>query len=285
MPRCNCNNTFAMSLLIVSSVALCSAAPPDKQENAAPNSAPSTRASAIHTLELFQWDDYNIFLVDPGMTVKIDLPGNYTTAYQWRLHELKNKPTDADPKKKIVLQQVGKIEYRPHDTAKDGAGGTFTIKLEAINPGMAMVTLHHSRGEEPTRTFSVMIQVREPNPIPLTVATQEVYETNSGQTIPVVKGREIKIKLPGNIATGFAWTVFSLTNSTAGKTVFKQVGKIEYVDDEDGVPIRVGHGGTFICTLKALEVGKGNIDLHYSRINAPPKKGVTFHIKVIEPGN
>jgi inhibitor of cysteine peptidase len=77
-------------------------------------------------------------------------------------------------------------------------------------------------------------------------------------------GQTLVVRLAGNPTTGYRWEVGELK----GKAI-EQVGEAEYVPDEapEG---RVGVGGTFIFTFRAVEPGRCAFRLVYRR---PWEKG------------
>ncbi len=81
--------------------------------------------------------------------------------------------------------------------------------------------------------------------------THQVTEEQNGSQIKVKLGDKLRVALAGNITTGYAWEIAE--NNT---NLLALQGEAEYQPEKTN---RVGSGGTFIFTLKA--VGKGNTSL------------------------
>lgn len=84
-------------------------------------------------------------------------------------------------------------------------------------------------------------------------------EAAGGQTLTVVVGRKIEIRLAGNPTTGYSWAVAELTPGPVA-----QVGKVEYVPDKKPAGI-VGAGGTNVLAFVGTAPGKANLKLEYRR--------------------
>lgn len=85
-----------------------------------------------------------------------------------------------------------------------------------------------------------------------------------GGTATLRPGQKLVVRLAGNPTTGYRWEVGELKGEA-----IEQVGEAEYVPDEapEG---RVGVGGTFIFTFRAVEPGRSALRLVYRR---PWEKG------------
>jgi len=114
----------------------------------------------------------------------------------------------------------------------------------------------------------------EPKAYPPLVLT----EGAAGQTVTVVAGRKIEIRLPANPTTGYLWDVAELTPGPV-----RQIGKAEYAPDKRPAGV-VGSGGTAVFTLIGEAAGKANLRLEYKRPfekDKPPAKtfAIGFDVK------
>ncbi len=97
-------------------------------------------------------------------------------------------------------------------------------------------------------------------------------EENNGQTINLTAGDEFKLELPGNITTGYNWTIDALDESAL------QLVSEDYEESRSDL---LGAGGTSVFTFKALQAGQTSLKLIYSRPfekGVPPEK--TFEITI-----
>ncbi|MBN2489102.1 MAG: protease inhibitor I42 family protein [Methanosarcinaceae archaeon] len=99
-------------------------------------------------------DAGDVFDVEKGQFVVINLEANPTTGYTWEVKE----PVD-----ELILKRVGDIEFDP-ESELIGAGGMQTIRFEVIDEGQATIELVYHRpwetDVEPLETFSVQITSR-----------------------------------------------------------------------------------------------------------------------------
>lgn len=115
----------------------------------------SANASA-ETLKLGQVDNGKSFTVKVGDTIRVVIPGNPTTGYEWT----GLTPGAGDS----VLEQVGEPLYAADNTDEDvvGSGGVYTFTYKAIASGEATIALEYSRSFEsvpPIETFTVTVTV------------------------------------------------------------------------------------------------------------------------------
>ncbi len=105
--------------------------------------------------DLTEADNGSRVTLEQGQELVITLESNPTTGYSWHVMEV-----DAD-----VLKQVGEIEYK-QATGSDGlvgAGGTETIRFEAVATGEATLTLGYFRSwedEPPVETFTLTVVIK-----------------------------------------------------------------------------------------------------------------------------
>ena len=86
-------------------------------------------------------------------------------------------------------------------------------------------------------------------------------EADNGCANSVNVGSEIKIVLKGNPTTGYTWEVDSFSTNK-----LQQIGSREYCrDEQSGAKLRVGVGGEFMFRFKAVQQGKGDIQMIYRR--------------------
>ena len=86
-----------------------------------------------------QKDNDKIINLNIGDNLQINLPGNYTTGYQWVVIN----GYDDD-----VIKQEGKDEYQPEKTDLVGAGGTATFTFKAVGTGRTDLNLEYKRSWE-----------------------------------------------------------------------------------------------------------------------------------------
>jgi inhibitor of cysteine peptidase len=92
-----------------------------------------------------------------GKKIEIQLKGNPTTGFEWRMAELKSE----------VLKSDGKMTYIPDkfDPPRVGSGGIFVFKFVTAKSGKATVKFEYLRSWEkdkaPAGKFSVNIIVAE----------------------------------------------------------------------------------------------------------------------------
>ena len=73
-----------------------------------------------------------------GDQIEISLPGNPTTGYTWMIWAVD----------KTILEPLGEPEYEPEGEAL-GAGGHFTLRLNAIAPGEFWIEMVYRRSFDP----------------------------------------------------------------------------------------------------------------------------------------
>ena len=100
-------------------------------------------------------------------------------------------------------------------------------------------------------------------------------EKANGKTVAATIGQQILIRLKGNPTTGYRWDVAKLEGEA-----IEQVGKAKYAVDK-GAEGRMGAGGTFVFTFKAVRKGKATLTLAYARPWEKKKKPAkTFRLTV-----
>ena len=85
---------------------------------------------------------------------------------------------------------------------------------------------------------------------------------DNGRSIEVENGDVFKISLEGNPTTGYQWEV-----AAYNAVMLTRIGEPEYNSDSD----KLGAGGIYTFTFKALAEGQSNLELVYHR---PWEEGV-----------
>jgi len=110
--------------------------------------------SASKTVEIGQDDNGTRIELKAGQELVVTLESNPTTGYSW----------DVDELSEAVLKSTGEPEFKSSSN-RVGAGGTQTMRFEAIEAGEGTLTLIYHRPWEkdvdPIHTFSVQISVVE----------------------------------------------------------------------------------------------------------------------------
>ena len=79
---------------------------------------------------------------------------------------------------------------------------------------------------------------------------------DNGRSIEVENGDVFKLSLEGNPTTGFQWDV-----TAYNAEMLTRIGEPEYNSDSD----KLGAGGIYTFTFKALAEGQSNLELVYHR--------------------
>lgn len=106
-------------------------------------------------------------------------------------------------------------------------------------------------------------------------AIKTFSDKDNGQTVHIKRGDLFDVRLPGNMTTGYGWTVKSIS----GKAV-QSIGEIKYKPETTD---RVGAGGEFLAHFKAAAAGKSTVKLAYARPwekGVSPAKEFTLDVKV-----
>ncbi|MEN8907610.1 MAG: protease inhibitor I42 family protein [Clostridiales bacterium] len=97
---------------------------------------------------------------------------------------------------------------------------------------------------------------------------------NDGQTIQLIKGQQMVLKLDSNMTNGYAWEY--ITNFE--KTILKEISYSYSVNQSP--PGMLGVGGSEIWTYEALEKGEISINLAYMQFENLDKTAKKFSINV-----
>ena len=122
-------------------------------------------------LELGKADKGKTVRVAAGQYIRISLPGNPTTGYQWRSSEITGQSVrllPADPKKDYVRTPV--------QPGIVGSGGTFFFRFQAVQPGATTIKLIYVRPWEknvaPIDSVEIPVEVSGPE----TLADKEIKD-------------------------------------------------------------------------------------------------------------
>lgn len=138
-----------------------------------------------------------------------------------------------------------------------------------ILPGLAAICLLILMGGLACESESV------DKPAPVTVTDQ-----NSGESIQLLLGQELMVRLPANPSTGYTWLQMGDTPNVvlqvADPTFFEQ-------DLSQGNPPPVGAGGTEVSSFTADAIGQQILKLEYKRpweTGVAPAKTVSYNVTV-----
>lgn len=110
-------------------------------------------ACAIGDVKLEAGDENSQVELNKGQFLTVSLEGNPTTGFTWEAADLDDQ----------ILRQVGEAQFSP-DSDLIGAGGTQTLRFEALNSGQTTLGLVYHRPWEdksdPLKIFSVRVVVR-----------------------------------------------------------------------------------------------------------------------------
>ena len=103
----------------------------------------------------------------------------------------------------------------------------------------------------------------------------DVEEENNGNTIHVLPGETIRIKLRSNPSTGYSWALGPIEEG-----MFETSGESEFVANphREG---EAGYGGCEIWTFKAEQSGETEISLVYARSWEDKDPAKTFKLNVV----
>jgi inhibitor of cysteine peptidase len=102
--------------------------------------------------------------------------------------------------------------------------------------------------------------------------TPTYTKADDGQSIDLVVGQEILVKLEGNPTTGYTWELDKDVSSG-----LEQVGEPDYSADSSAI----GSGGIFRFRFKAVEAGEHTLQLKYWRTFEPDTPPIeTFGLKI-----
>jgi inhibitor of cysteine peptidase len=106
--------------------------------------------------------------------------------------------------------------------------------------------------------------------------TPTYTKADDDQSIDLVVGQEILVKLEGNPTTGYTWELDKEVNSG-----MEQVGEPDYGADSNAT----GSGGMFKFRFKAVEAGEHTLQLKYWRTfepDTPPIESFGLKINISE---
>lgn len=116
-------------------------------------SAAMANAAMASTHRLTEADSGRAVDLKVGDRLEIALPGNPTTGFQWEVGSVD----------RAVLRPIGEPQFERSSDAL-GAGGTVTLRFEAVAPGAASLQLVYRRPFEkdtpPARAFNLSATVK-----------------------------------------------------------------------------------------------------------------------------
>jgi inhibitor of cysteine peptidase len=213
---------------------------------------------------LTQGDDGSHVTLTQGQRLIVQLPGNPSTGYQWKV--TRTDRTFGYPEQSFL----------PGSGA--GAAGTAQLVWRTDHPfpmtGMHRVELAYQRTWEPTAiaTFSFTVTI-EPASVPELVLGPEA----SGSTVEVPIGARLTVALPSNPSTGYQWIAAPGSAFGAPEQVF--------IPDDGGA----GSGGVTRSSWSAISARPlsevHHISLEYRRpweLDIPPLATFTLHVRLVE---
>jgi len=103
----------------------------------------------------------------------------------------------------------------------------------------------------------------------------DVNEENNGDTIHVLPGETIRVKLRSNPSTGFSWALGPIEDG-----MFETSGESEFEADSHREG-EAGYGGCEIWTFKAEQSGETEISLFYARSWEDKEPAKTFKLHIV----
>ncbi|MDV0443672.1 protease inhibitor I42 family protein [Methanorbis rubei] len=184
--------------------------------------------------------------VSAGEQVKFIIPSNPTTGYQWIV-------TDAEG---LNVTEKDFIQAE-HEEGMAGTGGWQVFSLTAEKAGTYTFTAEYKRSwetdAEPVYTFTQTVVVKEASS---ESAEEPVYVVSFDGTMNPQVNEVVKITIPGNPTTGYAWNAAA----AEGLTILKS----EYLpyEHESGM---TGFGGTYVWYVTAEKSGTYTFNAEYKR--------------------
>lgn len=112
----------------------------------------------------------------------------------------------------------------------------------------------------------------------LSTATLILTNSDNGTTAKVSVGQRISVNLAGNVTTGYAWTLTSISSDSVATN-----GPMTYTVNQGG---GTGVGGTFSFPFLAVKPGDATFGFEYRRAgdNFPAQTfTVTIHVTAVPP--
>jgi inhibitor of cysteine peptidase len=199
---------------------------------------------AAETITVTPLKETQPVIVRTGGTLRITLPANATTGYDWQVVR------GADG----CLKQVGEPEYTAPDTTLAGAPGAVTYTFKALTTGDTVLIMKYTqpweKDQPAAETAAFAIVVGD------TTGSDDVAVTLKKTTasIALKKGQSLDIALPANPSTGYLWTTIGGQGDillASGEGAFKA--------DSD----LIGAAGVYTLHFKARESGSEILVLGY----------------------
>lgn len=110
----------------------------------------------LHELQLTESAHRKTYEIYKGSCINVTLKGNPTTGFIWLLLP----KTD----NQLILKADSDYSFKTAEPTLCGAGGQFTFKFIAANPGKAKLEFGYQRpweSKQPVKTFAVTIKVKD----------------------------------------------------------------------------------------------------------------------------
>lgn len=173
----------------------------------------------------------------------IRLPANPTTGYEWSFDI-----ADPDVLELITMEYIADA----HSQKITGSGGTWVASFRGLNAGTTALTLIYAAIYDDTSIADVRIlEVHVAEDLSITASNLDDdsavwYEQSEDKTA-------ITVRLPANATTGYAW------NFASEPEIMEHVTET-YLPDE-GEPMLVGQGGTWVANFRAVPGKSGDTEL------------------------
>jgi inhibitor of cysteine peptidase len=204
---------------------------------------PEARTVAAKTLVVKATPALQPVTVRQGGTVRITLPGNPSTGYDWQVAQ------GAAGYLKLVGEPTFKAE-----SSLDGAPGMITYTFKALKAGDTVLVMKYAqpweKDQPATETAAIAIRVVAKGDSPNVSVTLE----KATASVTLKKGEALDIALPANPSTGYLWTPVGQKGDILaenGEGTFKA---------ESGL---VGAPGVYTLHLKAAKAGAQTLVLGY----------------------
>ncbi|MCX5644020.1 MAG: protease inhibitor I42 family protein [Phycisphaerae bacterium] len=197
---------------------------------------------------------------------------------RWGTAEMRLTPTSAD--KPFAIEIIGrgtlltaprKQDGAPADSATPGIGpkAAQTVELPK-QAGATRLVKYTLEGLPFDERLDLYLAFRVENLGRILVLGPEA----NGKSVAVKNVDTVMIRLPGDAAAGFIWSV----QSVQGKAV-ETLGGVEYEDTSN--PLGVALGGTFKTLLRVQQKGRATVTLECRRLSEEDKSaGKSFKVRL-----
>jgi predicted secreted protein len=234
--------TAAAASLALAAVGCGVAAGGGQAEKVSPE--PSAQTAVAKTTVVKAHPTLQSVTVRQGGTVRITLPGNPSTGYDWQVARGASG----------LLKQVGEPSFKA-ESSLTGAPGMLTSTFKAIQAGDTVLVMEYSqpweKDQQPAETSAFAVHV-----IADTTGSGDVQVTLKKATASVnlAEGQSLDVALPANPSTGYVWT----PQGQKG-VVLAESGEPTY-KGESGL---TGAPGVYTLHFKAAKAGAETLVLGY----------------------